>query len=952
MNKKEELILVLSEHRLFGWSFHVYSALMAEDGGMQLLGVPDVKQETAKGTRPELIQLISLADDVSDQALMKAFSKQKTTLAFLREVRPETISRFIRPRIELANRRIAEAARQTGIPVFRRPDISAGTLYAWHRIRIEPSPAGCVFHFVKDGSGLRYFITLACEGQEISLLKKPGAILSDKPCLILAGDTLRHVENIEAKKLIPFFGKEHIDIPARSEELYLQNFVFKTMLTCEVKIQGIPVREIMPEKKAFLSLERDFHGKLVFVLSFQYENTPRIYPDSTKQKTVELLRENGASAIRWYRRDTEWESRLVNRLLEEGLQARSPNHFSTEPNDAYQLIEWLNRRRDGSLGEFIIENKSGRAYFIHPIAVHPDFEVKIDWFEIHIRVVIGDYTLPFACFRKHILAGDREYELPDGTVFIIPQEWFDKYHNLLLYSEEKDGLLLLGKKYASLLDHAVSEEAPEEKLELIANILNVPVRRPPLPPLQATLRTYQKEGFYWLAHLYDNGFGGCLADDMGLGKTLQAIALLQHVYAKEPDHAAASLVVAPMSLLHNWRNELARFAPGLRTLVYTGDRRLKNGDAGEIEQAFSPYRVIVASYGMMRSDIAFLREYTFRMIILDESQYIRNPASLACRAAMQLSSPHRLVLTGTPLENSPEDLWAQFEFINEGLLGSLPSFKKNFVQPIVREKDKEREELLKTLVSPFLLRRSKEEVAPDLPPLLQETVFCDMSGPQQAAYEKEKNRIRNMLLEAAENPGSPRTNFVALEGLNRLRQLANHPRLVDPGYAEDSGKFDRAILAFETLAASRHKVLVFSSYVKYLNLLAARFDREGWKYAMLTGSTAGREEEIKRFTESADIRCFFISLKAGGTGLNLTAADYVFILDPWWNPASEMQALSRAHRIGQAKNVIVYRFISAGTVEEKILRLQESKAALYETFINSANPLKQFTWADMEELLI
>jgi superfamily II DNA or RNA helicase len=952
MDNNEELILVLSEHQFFGWSFHVYSARRMEDGSMQLLGVPNVQQEIERGTSPQKIKLITFVEEVADKALMKAFSRQKSTLAFLKEVKQETIDRFIRPRIELSNCRIVKTAQQTDISIFWRQDISSKALYEKHRIHIVPSPAECLFNFVKDEGGLRYFISLTCEGQEISLRKKPGIILSEKPCIILAGEKIRCVENIEAKKLTPFFEKSHIAVPARSEELYLQNFVFKTMLSYEVKIQGIPVREIKPEKKAFLSLEKDFHQKLVFILSFQYENAPRIYPDSSKTKTVELKNENGATSIRWYKRDMEWERHLISYLQKEGLQAKGLNHFSPEQNDSYQLIEWLNRRKNGSLSEFTIENKLDRAFFIHPVSIHPDFEIKIDWFEIHIEVVVGEYRLPFGCFRNHILAGNNEYALPDGTVFIIPQEWFEKYHNLLLYCEEKDNLLVLKKKYASLLDHAVGKDVPEEKLEIISNILQIPIERPPLPALQATLRTYQKEGFYWLTHLYKNGFGGCLADDMGLGKTLQAITLLQHIYTKEPSHSlAATLVVVPMSLLHNWRNELARFAPNLQTLIYTKDKRLKSGDSQEIERAFFPYQVIIASYGLMRNDVEYLREYTFQMIILDESQYIKNPASQVYQAVRQLSSPNRLALTGTPLENSLEDLWAQFDFINEGLLGNLSSFKKSFIQPVVREKNKEQEELLKRLISPFLLRRTKEEVAPDLPPLSQEIIFCNMTESQQALYDKEKNHIRNIILESMENPERPRNNFITLQGLNKLRQLANHPRLVDPDYTEDSGKFDQIILSFETLKANHHKVLIFSSYVKYLNLLAARFDEEGWKYAMLTGKTLKREEEIRLFTEDDDICCFFISLKAGSTGLNLTAADYVFILDPWWNPASEMQALSRAHRIGQKKNVIVYRFISTETVEEKILRLQDSKTALYETFIDRNNPLSQFTWAEIEELL-
>ncbi|MDR2118502.1 MAG: DEAD/DEAH box helicase [Tannerellaceae bacterium] len=950
---REELMLVLSEHKQFGWKFSIYSAWKVDGGGLQLLGSPNASQEKERGAPPEHVALIRLLDEVTNPALMKAFSKQKSVLAFLKEVKPDTVERLIRPRIELANRKVIEAARGSGIPIYRREELAVKIFYESHRLEIISEPAECLFNFVKDEKGLRYFISLTCEGQEIPLRRKPGVVLSEKPCIVLTGNEIRFVENIEARKLTPFFGKSHIDVPAHSEEMYLKNFVFKTMQTHQVRLQGIPAREIQPAKQAFLTLERDLQQKLVFILSFQYENAPRIYPESSKKKFVEMEEEEGAAAIRWYWRDPAWEKRLADHLQAEGLHPKGPNHYYPEDDEAFRLLEWINSREEGALDEFSIENKTDRPYFIQPVSLHTDFEAKTDWFEIHIEVVAGEFRIPFLSFRKHILAKNNEYILPDGSVFILPPEWFEKYYDLLLYCEEKAGCLGLRKRYAPLLEHAAGKDVPADRLKLVDDILQIPVQRPPLPaPQAALLREYQKEGFYWLEHLCNHGLGCCLADDMGLGKTLQTITLLQHLYGGEDrDTLPAALVVAPTSLLHNWRNELTRFAPDLPILIYTGDKRLRSSDAETVAQAFRPYRVIITSYGLMRNDIEYLREYTFRVIILDESQYIKNPSSMVYRAAEQLSSPYRLTLTGTPLENSLEDLWAQFNFIQEGLLDSLSAFKKDFVQPIIREKDKGREELLKRIISPFLLRRTKEEVAPELPPLLQETVFCDMTEAQQAVYETEKNRIRNLILEVKEHPELRRPGFIALQGLNTLRQLANHPRLIDPEYGEDSGKFEQIILSFETLQASRHKALIFSSYVKYLHLLASRFDEEGWQYAMLTGDTVRREEEIRRFTESDDVHCFFISLKAGSTGLNLTAADYVFILDPWWNPAAEMQALSRAHRIGQQKKVIACRFVSTETIEEKIIRLQESKTALYETFINSNNPLSQFTWAEIEELL-
>jgi superfamily II DNA or RNA helicase len=759
---------------------------------------------------------------------------------------------------------------------------------------------------------------------------------------------VHRVEGIEAKKLTPFFTKEHIAIPAHSEERYLKEFVLKTMLVHEVTIRGIPVREIRPVKRAFLSLERDVHGKFTLIPSFRYEGEEPVYPDTPRERHVALEEIDGRSGIRCYRRDVGWETRLVALLQAEGLRAGRRNHFYPpgEGEDAFALIEWLSEKEERLSRDFVIEQELERVYFTRGHVMESTLDVKIDWFEVNMTVVIGPFRVPFTRFKRHILAGNREYILPDKRVFILPREWFERYYPLFRHGEEQREAIRLKKMHAPVLDHAL--EPPGEERGFYREIAEEGGERPALPlPSTVTLRPYQVEGFYWLERLYRNGFGGCLADDMGLGKTLQVITLLRHVYGGGGG-LPATLVVTPTSLLHNWYNEVRRFAPELRVYLYTGDKRARGG---ALERGARSCQVVICSYGIARNDIEHLRDTPFHLVILDESQHVKNPGALTYRSIIQLPAARRFVLTGTPVENSLEELWAQFNFVNEGILGSLTSFKRDFVQKITREKDAGRERLLKRMIAPFLLRRTKEEVAPELPPLLQERVYCNMTGAQQVVYEAEKNRARNLLLEVMEHPGESRGAFVALRSLHRLRQVANHPLLVEPDYAGGSGKFDQIIMAFESLKASGHKVLVFSSYVRHLQLLARHFDARGWRHAMLTGDTRDREAEIRRFTEERDVHCFFISLKAGATGLNLTAADYVFIIDPWWNPASEMQALSRAHRIGQEKKVIVYRYISSETVEEKMLLLQASKTALYDTFINTGSPLEYFSREELEGLL-
>ncbi len=966
---KEKIILVVSKHRQFGWKFNIYWAEELPSGSVKILGIPDTKEEELKGASETDIKLIKLIDEVSDTALMKAYSKKKSTVNFRDEISQETINNLIRPRIEINVRKVVELALISTLPVYLREDLTSKTLYERYKIEILPTPTRCLFNFVKDEKGLRYFISLTNNENEISLQEKPAYVLSQEPCVILLGDKIHRVENIESKKLVPFFDKGHIDVPASSEKMYIKNFILKTIPKYEVKIDGIEMTEIFPDKKALLILEEDFYQQLTFFLYFQY-NDHRVNPAQRKTKFVGLEEINREESICWFIRDLDWEKRLTQQLLNLELRQESDNRFYLKQNpellQRYGLIGWLNNHKE-ELSGFVIEQKTGQTYYTGNISMQSKLDTKIDWFDVEIEVIFDNFKIPFSRFRKHILNGNIEFILPDHRVFILPEEWFQRYHDFFLHGKETGQGIRVQKMHVGILNESINELFSEKKKQELLKFKQLPEEQPiPPPHLNALLRPYQKEGFYWLEHLYNVGLGGCLADDMGLGKTLQTITLLDYIYSKSgkteaaPDFNVqlslfsasestlpASLIVVPKSLLHNWQNELKRFAPDLKVLIYAGNKRIKTKD---IEKIFRHYQVIITSYGMVRTDMEFLKGYPFHYIILDESQYIKNPESIVYKSVKNLYSTHKLALTGTPIENSLSDLWAQFNFINPGLLGNFSSFKSNYIQKITKEKNKYTEEALLRLIQPFLLRRTKEQVTPDLPPLSQEIVYCDMTENQQEIYDAEKNRIRNVLLESKENL-TP-NNFVALQGLMRLRLLANHPSLIDSEYAEDSGKFDQIILYFESLKASGHKVLIFSSFVKHLKLLSKRFEQEGWKYALLTGQTANREAEINKFIQNDDINCFFISLKAGGTGLNLTVADYVFIIDPWWNPAAEMQALSRAHRIGQDKNVMVYRFISSDTIEEKIILLQQSKLQLSDTFITSNSPLEQLNNHEIAELFL
>ncbi len=367
---------------------------------------------------------------------------------------------------------------------------------------------------------------------------------------------------------------------------------------------------------------------------------------------------------------------------------------------------------------------------------------------------------------------------------------------------------------------------------------------------------------------------------------------------------------------------------------------------------FTYYDVIISTYHTVRQDCIELSAFRFHYIILDESQMIKNPSSKLYNSILELQSEHKIVLTGTPIENSLTDLWSQINFVNPGLLGTLNFFKRSFVQPIEKRRDEGREEKLKELINPFILRRTKAEVAQELPPLYEQVRFVNMTESQKRVYEEEKSLARNSILENMEEAGLEKTSIMVLRALTRLRQIANHPAMVEDYPEIDSGKFNEVCRDIGSVIAEGHKVLVFSSFVKHLDLFRSYLENSGIRYAYLTGSRnqRQREEAVKEFQNNSSCSLFLISLKAGGLGLNLTAADYVFILDPWWNPAAEMQALNRAHRIGQENRVFVYRFISNDTIEEKIQRLQERKRELSETFVTSNNPLRSLSEKELLEL--
>ena len=384
----------------------------------------------------------------------------------------------------------------------------------------------------------------------------------------------------------------------------------------------------------------------------------------------------------------------------------------------------------------------------------------------------------------------------------------------------------------------------------------------------------------------------------------------------------------------------------MNILNYTGVKRTKN------VKRFVNYDLVLTSYGIVRQDIDILQEFHFNYIILDESQVIKNPDSNIAKAVKLLKSNSRLILTGTPIENTTMDLWSQMSFLNPGLLGGKSFFRSKFQVPIEKKSDESKTRKLFGIIKPFILRRNKSQVATDLPAKIESVRYCTMSPEQEEAYEKVKSQFRNEIMDKIETGGMGKSQFMILQGLTKLRQIANHPYMADPEYDGDSGKLEDISYMLENALDKNHKVLVFSQYVKHLKIVVKYLEDQNIPFAYLDGSTKDRQKEVERFQNDPDLKVFLISLKAGGLGLNLTQAEYVFLLDPWWNPAIEAQAIDRAHRIGQKNTVFTYRFITKNSVEEKILVLQENKKKLAQELITTEESfVKSLSKEDIASIL-
>ena len=972
-SKPFQIVYSIFQHEFLGYLIESFVVQVDQKGKLTLqnqnISAANA-DDFAAGLDETDYELITLMDRIQQPSILRKFNNTRLGPAdFFRKIyRSESPDRELQERIEkyidLKKSRIFSLL--DGKMIFEMGSDGEPT---WKRLYMEHNPASVLFHFRRNNENTHYFPTIKHEGRKIEFQYCGSYLPCKSPAWLIIDDKIYGFNKpIDGNKLQPFLNKKFIVIPKKIEETYFKKFVAPLVGSFDVYAQGfeiinerhdpLPIFKLCETSKEFVEPVAYQNGngdnevieEISFELYFSYGNF-RFRAGLEEPVSVHVQNENDKYTFFRLPRKLSTERKYLSFLNQIGLELK--NGKLEMPK--LKAFAWLNKNKKNleDIG-FIIEQekKEGKKYFIGESSISIEIKENIDWFDIYAIVQFGEYKIPFNELRRIMVLKGNEITLPNGEVAVIPESWLIEYSELFAFIE--DGPRLNGsppqnrlKKHhlalvKDLENGNLAMVSMSNKLENLKYFKELEEAVMPVK-FKGKLRPYQKAGFNWLQFLNQYNFGGCLADDMGLGKTVQTLALLQSIKEKNIKHA--SLLVMPTSLIYNWELEAKKFTPNLKILVYTGTNRNKN------VERFQKYDLVLTSYGIVRLDIDILTTFYFNYVILDESQAIKNPSSNISKAVRKLKSKYRLILTGTPLENSTMDLWSQMTFLNPGLLGNQSFFKNEFLTPIEKKKDEGKTQKLNSIIKPFILRRHKSQVAKELPKKVESVKFCAMTPDQEETYEEAKSFFRNKILDEIEKNGIRKSHFLLLQGLTKLRQIANHPRMVDEHYNGDSGKLDDVISMISNAISEGHKILIFSQFVKHLSILCEYLNKERIQYAYLDGSTKDRESQVRNFQEKDEIRIFMISLKAGGLGLNLTKADYVFLLDPWWNPAVEQQAIDRAHRIGQENKVFTYKFISKNTVEEKIIALQKHKLKLATELITTEeNFFKELTTDDIKKL--
>ncbi|HTS44606.1 MAG TPA: SNF2-related protein [Puia sp.] len=731
-----------------------------------------------------------------------------------------------------------------------------------------------------------------------------------------------------------FLGKGKLIIDKADWAQQLKSFILPLSKDYHLEFDQDLIKEVKsgdPEKKLLLQEKGDY---LLFQPVFSYKGFETIYGGKD-----EIIVPDGDRVLIIHR-NKESETQFVNKLESLHSQFIRPQGASSlalkgsdvlRNNWFFLFTDAMQEMKVSVIGFEALKNFRFNT-------ARPQTKIHIssstDWFDARVDIIFGDQKVTVADVKKALANRQQFVPLNDGTLGVLPEEWVKKYSLLFRVGEGKLNQLRLSKYHMSVIDELYENRNEEEliihlekKYEQLREFKNIKEIPPPVH-LDHILRPYQVHGFHWLNYLHEVSWGGILADDMGLGKTVQALSFLQHY--KDTHGKLIALVVCPTTLIFNWENEIKKFTPALTYYIHHGGDRIRN------KQLLNEYDVIITTYGTLRSDIKLLIDIPFDYVILDESQAIKNPSSKVTKAASLLHAKHRLCMSGTPLQNNTFDIFAQMNFLNPGMLGSIEFFRQEFAVPIDKFGESDRKDHLRKLLYPFILRRTKEQVAKDLPEKTETILYCEMEEEQRKIYDAYRNDYRDKILGSIESQGIQKSQLTILQGLMKLRQICDSPAILNETerYPNHSIKLDE--LAREIAEnIGDHKALIFSQFLGMLALIKEKLKLLDIKFEYFDGSTSApdREKAIRNFQEDDSCRVFLISLKAGGVGLNLTAADYVYIVDPWWNPAVEQQAIDRTHRIGQTKNIFAYRMICKDSIEDKILRLQEKKRVLAKDLI-------------------
>lgn len=774
--------------------------------------------------------------------------------------------------------------------------------------------------------------------------------------LILHDFNIYALDNLQEVRLVEKFSPDGILIIAEDEwPQFLTDKLMKWSQQVYVNFSGDIVEHVDKIKPTYRLYLQEREQMLVMQPAFAYNDVEikwGFFGD-----VIEPI--NGIVKIVKRNETDEQEFISLLRSLHSDIQQNSRDHFLYLPAASVLANNWFFRftemMREWNVEVFGFEGLKNLRINTHKPDTRVHVSSGIDWFDASVEIVFGEQAVSIIEVKKALALKQNFVRLGDGSVGLLPEDWLKKYALLIKIGETKGNQIRLKKYHFSVLDELLGDvdeenlqkELEEKKAKLDGIIANDYSNIMPPEHLTATLRPYQLTGFQWLVFLKEAGWGGILADDMGLGKTIQTLAFFLHYKEENPN--AKFLVVCPTTLMYNWENEIKKFSAQLKHIIHHGPKRIASA------KTFEPFDVVITTYGTMRSDIKVFKEIFFDYAVLDESQSIKNPQSQVAKASLLLNTKNRLALSGTPVQNNTFDLFAQMNFLNPGMLGSREFFMNEFATPIDKFHEDEVKLQLRKLTYPFLLRRTKEQVAKDLPEKTETILHCEMGVEQRKIYDAYRNMYKEQILGMIEERGIERSQLHILQGLTKLRQICDSPAILneEERYHNYSVKLDELTREIRENVGN-HKALIFSQFLGMLALIRKELEAQNIPYAYFDGSSTAQEREkaIQQFQNNEECRVFLISLKAGGIGLNLTAADYVYIVDPWWNPAVEQQAIDRTHRIGQTKNIFAYRLICKDTIEEKMLTLQERKRALANELVSDDNAfLKRLSREDIVYLL-